>query len=182
MNAPFLISYFILWTLVFSLVLLNLVLFRQVGIMVMGNARGINRSGLPTGRKIPNVQTRRVDGSSWSTSQINGEAHILLFGTPTCKECSEIIPHLKSVAKKLNIKPVLLLFSDMESAQEYAHRNNLDFDVVQMSLKTAEKLDVAVSPFAYGVNSNGVITGKGLVNSLQQLEIIADTTISNEVA
>ena len=53
MNTFFWISYTMLWILVVPLVILNLVLFRQLGIMVMGTARGVNQSGIPVGHKIP---------------------------------------------------------------------------------------------------------------------------------
>lgn len=177
MNSFFWISYTVLWLLIVPLLLLNLILFRQLGIVVMGTARGVGQSGLPVGKSLPNVSSITTEGKPWSTDLIKSTPSLLLFGSPTCKECADIMPDLEKVAKKFGITPTLLLFADIDSAKEYANKLNLKFDVVQISHEMGHKLDVEISPFAYGVDSYGVIRGKGLVNELSQLESIARSAV-----
>ncbi|WP_231638504.1 hypothetical protein [Paenibacillus sp. JCM 10914] len=88
MSTFFWISYVVLWLLVVPLVVLNLILFRQLGIMVMGTARGINQSGVPVGKPLPSVTTTILQGGEWSTNEIHGTPSLMLFGSPTCKECA----------------------------------------------------------------------------------------------
>ncbi|OOC61939.1 thioredoxin fold domain-containing protein [Paenibacillus ihbetae] len=176
MNTFFWISYIILWLLVVPLVLLNLVLFRQLGIMVMGTARGVNQSGIPVGRKLPEAITTDLQGGSWSTSRLAGTSAILLFGSPTCKECAQIIPDFTRIAKKHQVKPVLLLFSSAEHAASYVSTIGYADEAVLVTPELARQLDVQVTPYAYAVDGSGVIRHKGLVNSREQLEAYVKAT------
>ncbi len=181
MSTFFIISYIALWILVVPLVILNLILFRQLGIFVMGTARGVDQSGIPVGRLLPKAKSLTLHGEQWSTETIKGRAHILLFGSPRCKECAEIMPYLESVCNKYNVNPTLLLFSEFELAKSYAKRLNLEFDVVHCTTELSQILDVEATPFAYAVDENGVIRGKGLVNDLGRLEFLAQS-VSRKVA
>lgn len=177
MNTFFLISYALLWLLVIPLVLLNLVLFRQLGIMVMGTARGINQSGLPIGKMIPKVDGLKTDGTPWSTSDLLGQSHILFFGSTTCSECRDIMPYLAQMKEKYNVTPVLMLFSELDMAKKYVKENNISHEVVLANNFISDKLDVTATPFAYAVDENGVIQSKGLINTLQQLESTAQSVL-----
>lgn len=170
MNAFFWISYTILWLLVVPLVLLNLVLFRQLGIMVMGTARGVNQSGIPVGRKLPKAETSTLYGKPWTTEALYGNSAIMLFASPTCKECARILPEFGAVAKQYGVKPILLLFATAAQGEAYMQAMEYDEEVLLVTPELAERLDVEVTPFAYAVDPGGMIRHKGLVNSREQLE------------
>ncbi|MFG1731804.1 methylamine dehydrogenase [Paenibacillus sp. 843] len=173
MNTFFWISYTMLWILVVPLVILNLVLFRQLGIMVMGTARGVNQSGIPVGNKIPGASTTTLQGAEWSTSELIGTPSLMLFGSPTCKECADILPDFRRIARMNNVKPILLLFSSVDLASDYVRKIAYDGEVLIVSSEFANHLDVQVTPYAYAVDMKGVIRHKGLVNSREQLEAYA---------
>lgn len=173
MNSFFWISYAILWILVVPLVILNLVLFRQLGIMVMGTARGVNQSGIPVGNKMPRATTTTLQGAKWSTGELIGRPSLMLFGSPTCKECAEILPDFQRIAMMNNVKPILLLFSSADLALDYVRKIAYDDEVLIVSSEFANHLDVQVTPYAYAVDANGTIRHKGLVNSREQLEAYA---------
>lgn len=170
MSTLFWLSYIMLWLLVIPLVILNLVLFRQLGIMIMGTARGVNQSGIPIGHKIPQVAAFRLKGEEWSTVELLGSPSLMLFGSPTCKECAEIMPDFKRIAEINEVKPILLLFSTAEFAAEYVRKINYTDEVMLVNPDLANQLDVQVTPFAYAIDRNGIIKHKGLVNSKDQLE------------
>ncbi|HEX6289735.1 MAG TPA: redoxin domain-containing protein [Herpetosiphonaceae bacterium] len=180
MSTFFWASYVALWLLIVPLVILNLLLFRQVGIMVMGTARGVNQSGIPAGRRLPAVNSVTIHGKPWSSESVKGRPHVLLFGSTTCKECSAIMPDLSRVQTMFGVQPILLMFSDIEQSAKYAERHNLSYDVIIASQELGAKFDVEVSPFAYGVDSQGIIRAKGLVNSRRQLEAIAQAALGDE--
>ncbi|AYB43870.1 thioredoxin fold domain-containing protein [Paenibacillus lautus] len=173
MNSFFWISYAILWILVVPLVILNLVLFRQLGIMVMGTARGVNQSGIPVGNKMPRATTTTLQGAEWSTGELIGTPSLMLFGSPTCKECAEILPDFQRIAMMNNVKPILLLFASADLALDYVRKIAYDDEVLIVSSEFANHLDVQVTPYAYAVDANGTIRHKGLVNSREQLEAYA---------
>ncbi|WP_231638505.1 hypothetical protein [Paenibacillus sp. JCM 10914] len=68
------------------------------------------------------------------------------------------------------MRPILLLFSSEELAQDYVHKIAYEGDVLIVTPKFADALDVQVTPYAYAVDASGVIRHKGLVNSREQLE------------
>lgn len=170
MNTFFWISYIILWLLVVPLVLLNLVLFRQLGIMVMGTARGVNQSGIPVGRSLPGAETTDLHGRSWTTSELFGTSAVMLFASPTCKECASIVPDFAAIAKQHDVKPLLLLFSTAEKGAAYVQTIEYGGQVLIVTPELADRLDVQVTPFAYAIDPQGTIRHKGLVNSREQLE------------
>ncbi|MFD2700392.1 TlpA family protein disulfide reductase [Paenibacillus shunpengii] len=171
MSTLFWLSYIMLWLLVVPLVMLNLVLFRQLGIMIMGTARGVNQSGIPIGHKLPQAAAFRLEGEEWSTAELLGAPSLMLFGSPTCKECAEIMPDFKRIAEINEVKPILLLFSTAELAAEYVRKINYTDEVMLVNPDLANQLDVQVTPFAYAIDRNGIIKHKGLVNSRDQLEL-----------
>lgn len=170
MSTFFWISYVILWVLVVPLIILNLILFRQLGIMIMGTARGVNQSGIPVGEKLPAATTVHLDGWKWSTEELKGSPVLMLFGSPTCKECAEILPDFQQMTKEHQVKPLLMLFSTAELAEDYVHQMEYEDEVYLVSSDFAHQMDVQVTPFAYAIDSRGVIRHKGLVNSREQLE------------
>ncbi|MBD7968397.1 thioredoxin fold domain-containing protein [Paenibacillus gallinarum] len=176
MSTFFWISYAILWLLVVPLVILNLILFRQLGIMIMGTARGVNQSGIPVGERLPAATTTHLDGRQWSTEELKGRPALMLFGSPTCRECAEILPDFQLMTKEHQVKPILMLFSSAELAEDYAHQIEYEDEVVLVSSEFAHQLDVQVTPYAYAIDSQGVIRHKGLVNSREQLESYIKST------
>ncbi|WP_211750379.1 methylamine dehydrogenase [Paenibacillus sp. Marseille-Q4541] len=176
MSTFFWVSYLILWLLVIPLVILNLVLFRQLGIMIMGTARGVNQSGIPVGKRLPVATTFHIDGTEWSTDELLGTSALILFGSPTCRECAEILPDFHRIAELNQVKPVLMLFSTPELASDYVRKIQYNDDVYIVSSELAHHLDVQVTPFAYAIDPRGVIRHKGLVNSRDQLESYMKST------
>jgi methylamine dehydrogenase accessory protein MauD len=173
MPTFFWISYTVLWILIIPLIILNLVLFRQLGIMVMGTARGVNQSGIPIGKKLPTAKTTDLNGREWSTDDLSGKSTVLLFGSPSCKECAEILPEFNKISKDYNIKPILLLFSPEDIAKEYVRKINYNDEVLIVTSELADSLDVQVTPFAYSIDEHGVVRQKGLVNNRDHLKAYA---------
>ena len=182
MNVFFWVSYITLWLLVVPLVVLNLVLFRQLGIVVMGTARGVNQSGIPAGRRLPKVGSVTIQGQDWSTESVKGRPHLLIFGSPTCKECSAIMPDLERMRQTFGVEPILLMFADMEQSTRYVQRHQLNVEVVLASQEVGSKLDVEVTPFGYGVDSQGIIRAKSLINSRTHLEVLARAALGDSAA
>ncbi len=178
MTIYFWLSYVVLWVIVFVMLVVNLVLFRQLGIMVMGTARGINDSGIPVNRKLPFVVSKTVDGRSWNTDAIKGKPHLLFFGSPNCAECIKILPELERVANLFGVTPILLLFAELEQAQTYIQKNKIKFDTVQATTTVGQELDISATPFAYGLDASGVVRAKGLINTREQLESMAQAALA----
>lgn len=172
MSTFFWISYVTIWVILITLLLLNLILFRQMGLFIMGSARGVNKSGISIGKKIPlditNLES--VKGKLISTAEIKGNPTLIFFASTHCAECKSIFPYIEKTCRDLNVIPVYFFFSDIDSTKEYLNVVNPELDAISISQHIGDKFDVEFTPFAYAVDENGVVQDKGLVNALHRLE------------
>ncbi|PLR77934.1 methylamine dehydrogenase [Bacillus sp. V3-13] len=170
MSTIFLTSYIVLWLLVVPLVILNLILFRQLGIMVMGTARGVNESGIPIGKKLPYFESEELDGVKWNLGQELGKPSLFLFISPRCNECKKILPDFLKISSMYNVSPILVIFADKVEAAEYINKIGFKGRSLSISHEQALPLDVSATPFAYAINSDGIVQEKGLVNTQGHIE------------
>jgi methylamine dehydrogenase accessory protein MauD len=181
MSTLFLISYFVLWALVIPLTILNLILFRQMGILIMGTARGIHDSGVPIGKKLPYFEGVSVDGLKWNINKEMGSPSLFLFVSPTCSECKKILPDFINITSKYSVDPVLFIFSDIEEAKDYISKLNYKGRAIVLNSAQGAAIDVSATPFAYAINSQGVVEEKGLVNTYGHIEKYV-TSVAQKVA
>lgn len=166
-------SLVLLWVVVLVTLGLSLLIFRQLGIMVMGTARGVNDSGIPAGRRLPALRLRSVTGAEWSPDAQAGRPYLLFFGAPHCRECAELMPSLRGLADDTGVQLVTLMFAGPGEARAYASEHGLPEPVVPIGEREAKALDVEVTPFAYAVDAGGVIRDKGLANSVERIRRMA---------
>ncbi|WP_078598333.1 redoxin domain-containing protein [Evansella clarkii] len=182
MSNFFWISYISLWVLVFPLLIMNLILYRQLGIMVMGTSRGVNQSGIPIGRELPKIPLKSIRNLKWSIENNYGTSTLVMFASTKCEECSKILPDLINLSNKTNVKMVLGVISeDIEDVRTYAQKHNVNFEVVQVTQEDGQELDIIATPFAYAIDGEGVVREKGLVNTYGHLEKYLKA-VSNKVA
>ncbi len=157
---------------------LTAVLFRQLGLFVLGTARGANDSGIAVGRRIPKVDLR--DARTGAELKISTRApSIVFFGSTTCSECTRIYPDVMAVQANYDIEVVNLLFGEsIADVLTYVERRGVEGQVAMATEEIAHAFDVEVSPFAFVVDEMGVVAGKGLlsgrVHLLKMLEPILD--------
>ncbi|MFZ3591776.1 methylamine dehydrogenase [Bacillus sp. DJP31] len=181
MNTLFIISYIILWLLIVPLIILNLVLFRQLGIMVMGTARGINDSGVPIGKKLPFFESYNLEGVRWNLGNEVGKPSLFLFVSPRCTECKKILPDFIKITSIYKVNPILFIFAEKEEAREYIKKIGYKGQSLIISHEQAMSLDVSATPFAYAIDSEGIVKEKGLVNTYGHIEKYVKS-MSNKVA
>lgn len=180
----FVLSYAVLWGLVLASLILNVVLFRQLGIMVMGTARGVEDSGIPVGKLLPSLELRTIDDAPWSTTALGGQPSLLFFGATYCRECREVMPLIRTLQARDDLDVVVFLFGDdgRGSAAAYAGKFALRGPVIAIDSASAKKLDVEVSPFAYVVGVRGSVVAKGLAADAQRISgMLAATGIVAEL-
>lgn len=169
MNTWFGMSYAVLWLVMFAILVLNLLLFRQLGIIVMGTARGVDRSGIPAGRRLPSVEVRTLDGSQWTPGQ-EERPYLLFIGATYCEECSALMPALRELQEIHNVRVVNMLFAeDEDEARDYGNKVGMLGPAMVIGQDIGHELDAGSVPFAYAVGGDGVIRAKGLANSEARL-------------
>ncbi|GII91967.1 TlpA family protein disulfide reductase [Sinosporangium siamense] len=149
--------------------ILTAVLFRQLGVFVLGTSRGANDSGISVGRRLPRLDL--VDARSNASVDVHTrEPKLLFFGSTACSECSLIYPDIKYVEDHYDIQVVNLLFGkDIADVTAYAQRFGVKGPVVFANEEIGQAYDVEVSPFAFVVDHRGLVAAKGLMNTRTQL-------------
>jgi hypothetical protein len=138
-------TYALLWLAVAGLVAVVLALYRQVGLLHLRlGPRGAfehDGEGLPLGTPAP-------DGL---------RSTLLVFTSPTCPVCKQIVPGLRAVASDHGLTVV-------HAREEDAQGRALH-----------DAFEVPGTPYAVFVGADGQVRAKGAVNTLEQLEGLVAT-------
>jgi methylamine dehydrogenase accessory protein MauD len=103
-----------------------------------------------------------------------GRPQLLLFVSPGCMVCEQVLPSLGAVANAGELSPVVLTDVDAhETARSYA-RKTIDAPIVPAP-EIVQAYDVPGTPYAVIIDRLGVVRAKGTVNNLEQLEGLIDT-------
>ncbi len=182
MDGWWLVSYIALWTLLLLLGVLGLAILRQLGLIYirLGGAVGARQTsdGPILGGTVPLPDRyREVAAESNVLLPRSGRIGVLLFLTPTCSICDEIIPHLPAYARSLRrAAEVVVVLSDHD------HRGRFDgWDNVRPRLLVDAELhtifDIPTYPYGVAVDETGVVRSKGTVNTVPQLDSLLDEAL-----
>jgi len=108
-------------------------------------------------------------GGQWQPSDWIDRPYLLVFASPTCRECKALIPRLAAVTRQSTVDVALVLISDQARAREYAENLALPDNTAVVSDDLAQSFDVEAVPFAYAVDQRGAIVAKGLLNSRSRI-------------
>jgi len=119
MNGIWLVSYLALWVLVIILTIIVLGLTRQLGLIYLrlGPEQNLlsTKEGLELGTAVPAFEAEDVIHNHKVTQEDwKGVATVLLFVSPTCSPCHELMPHLKEFHQSRNGKNNLVIVSQGE--------------------------------------------------------------------
>lgn len=144
MAGPWLVAFIALWLLVAVLAVAVVALLRQIGVLHQRLApMGVHfaSEGPELDRRAPAV------GIDWSISSLT----VMLFTSPTCVLCRELKPSLDAFRRQYRELRVQTI--DLESEAEI-------FDAMA----------VRSTPYVVAVDSAGMVRGRGVANSLEQIE------------
>jgi thiol-disulfide isomerase/thioredoxin len=139
-------SYVLLWVAVLGLSFAVVALLRQVGVL---HARlhplGVHFAG--EGPELSSVAAR-VDGLDYQAAAVT----LLAFTSPTCEVCEGLRPSLAAVQREYH--DVQLRVLDLDD------RTRPSFDA----------FNVRSTPYVVAVDRTGSVRGRGVANSLEQVE------------
>ena len=182
-NDALIISNIILWVIVVALTILLFAVTRQVGILHerVAPAGALQpTSGPKIGEITEEIKTSSLQGSSviLGGTQEEEKASLVLFISPTCPVCKELVPTAKSLAKA-EINQIRLFFAsdgeDLKQHKNYIH----DLEIEDYPYLVSEALgmyyQVSKLPFAVLIDGNGILRSKGLVNTREHLESLIES-------
>jgi methylamine dehydrogenase accessory protein MauD len=172
-------SYVVLWVLAIMLSVLVVALARQIGTLHLRlgprGALEMDDEGPPLGAELQPVVGTDLSGREVSLGG-PGEPQLLLFVSPGCRVCEQVLPGLPAVAGKSKLAPYLV--TDLDRA-ETAHRfaaPKLGVPIVP-GAAAVEAYGVPGTPYALVVDALGIVRGKGTINNLEQMEGLVDSAI-----
>lgn len=172
-------SYVILWLLVIVLCLVVVSLARQIGTLHLRlgprGALEMDDEGPPLGEAPTVADVVGVDGRMVSVGG-PGSAQVLLFVSPACHVCEQVLPSVGVAAKAKGMDAIVLSDTDpLETTHVFGHRR-LDVPIVP-GQDLAISYAVPGTPYVVVLDELGIARAKGTVNNLEQLEGLIDTAV-----
>lgn len=181
MSGVWLASYIVLWFVVLLLAFLLAGALRQLGLMQLrlGDDPGalITDTGLERGTQAPDFAGLDSEsGEVVALSELPAVPRMLVFASPGCLSCRELIPGLNEVRKTRGEFDFLVVCrGDLESCQAFGRMNRLEAPMVVDTTGQIEKdYLVSLTPFAYLIDHEGRVVIRGIANDWRQLESLLE--------
>jgi methylamine dehydrogenase accessory protein MauD len=176
-SDAFVVSHVVLWLLVIVLAAVVLALTRQIGLL----HERVAPAGALVGAETPRVgeaapvleledfrgRPQRVGGR-----EAGGRSTLLLFVSPTCPVCKELLPVARRMVAAERSALRLLLASDGPRAEHeaFVRRERLEDEAYLLSTPLGLAFQVARLPHAVLIDAEGLVRARGLVNTREHLE------------
>jgi methylamine dehydrogenase accessory protein MauD len=182
MSGVWLASYIVLWLLVLMLAFLLAGALRQLGLLQLrlGDDPGalITDTGLERGVLAPDFTAVHSEtGDLVTLSELPATPRLIVFASPGCLSCRELIPGLNEVRKtrKGEFDFLVVCRGDVESCQGFGRMNRLEAPMVVDTNGQIEKdYLVTLTPFAYLLDYERNVVIRGIANDWRQLESLLD--------
>ena len=166
------------WTLLFALGILVILAYRQISFMLKLKNLGTDKDGLPIEEKAPSFDYIAVKQATTTLSRFEPEGRwsLLLFADPGCASCQSTLLALERLVPKLSSGIRILVITSVDPAQitGFSEFKRTFLDIGNVSKAVIEKLyRIHTTPFAYLIDSTGVIQAKGLATDETAIRKIA---------
>lgn len=169
------VSNIALWTGFVVMVLVNLALARQVGVLyervAPAGALMMNQK-LSVGAQAPELALTTLEGAVEQVGKPGDKSQLLFFLSPDCPVCNELTPALKSAARAESDWLRVLLASDGDDQDHrgYARRKGLQQFPYLVSELLGKTYGVSKLPYAVLIDEQGKIASMGIINSREHLD------------
>jgi methylamine dehydrogenase accessory protein MauD len=165
-------SYIVLWLLVIVLCVVVVALARQIGTLYLRlgprGALEIDDEGPPLGEAPQSVEAPDTEGRVVHIGG-PGDPQLLMFVSPGCHVCDQVLPALPVVAHDARLSPIVVTDVDAEETALVFARKAVSAPVVP-GTEIARRYEVPGTPFVVVLDEMGVVRAKGTVNNLEQME------------
>lgn len=176
MEGFWLVSYVALWLFMVVIGCIVLALARQIGILHarLGpvGARMIN-AGPEIGDAAPSIKAIDIAGRSVTLGAQRGKRTLLLFLSPGCPRCGELLPALRTWHHTESNDLEIVLVSqepDREANEAFIAQHQLTAIPFVISQDLGVQYHIGIIPYAVLVDRLGRVRAKGLVNNAPHLE------------
>ena len=171
------ISNIALWAGFIVMVIINLALARQIGVLyeriAPAGALMLNKT-LRVGAAAPQLTVQDMDGKRLEIGapDADGRSLLLFFIAPDCPVCGSLVPVVKSAARAESAWLRVILASDGEDQDHgaYIRAKGLEAFPYVVSELLGKSYGVSKLPYAVLIDEKGLIASMGIINSREQLE------------
>lgn len=171
------VSYVVLWALVVVLCLVVVALARQIGTLHMRlgprGALEIDGEGPALGEAPPPLEATAIGGGSLTIGG-PGRAQLLLFVSPGCHICEQVLPSVRALAGDGEFVPIVVSDGDAYETSAAIKVSEVPAPVVP-GPGIAREYSVPGTPYVVVLDDLGAVRAKGTVNNLEQVEGLIDT-------
>jgi len=174
-------SNIILWFLVIILSLVVFALARQVGVLherVAPAGALMPTNGPKVGELIETALYKDLNGEPFTLGGVSEDrrATLILWISPTCPVCKGLVPTARSVCEDEDFNLVFASDGDkLEQHQAYVRDLGIGKYPYVVSQALGMKFAVSKLPFAALIGPDGTLRSKGLVNTREHLESLAES-------
>jgi methylamine dehydrogenase accessory protein MauD len=167
------VSQILSWIVILGLGLALLALARQVGVLHVRLAPAgalISGKGPVVGEAAPVMEATTLDGAALAIGKPVGRKQLLLFVSPHCPLCKDLIPIAKNFARSEKLDIVFV--GDDEESEQRAMIARLEMGGLAFvnSSIIGRAYHVDRLPHAVLIGEEGRLLSRGLVNSREHLE------------
>jgi thiol-disulfide isomerase/thioredoxin len=181
LTGPLLGTYIALWVLVGVLSVAVFALYHHFGEMYLNSREGRERQGPDRFAPVYRLSVRDVLGKDVEIPT-EGKASYLVFASTDCDFCAKLRPELIQLAREHeDLALCVICAGHPEAVQRWAdglHR--IAHVIPDPDQRIAARYQVTIAPFVVGVNSDGIVQTKGLVNDREGLRFYAGVTLSSD--
>ncbi|MEQ8514551.1 MAG: redoxin domain-containing protein [Chromatocurvus sp.] len=170
------VSNIVLWIGFVAMVLLNLALVRQIGVLyervAPAGALMLNQK-VKVGMPAPSLSVKGLDGADQQIGSVaSGKSQLLFFLSPDCPVCNELTPALRSAARAESAWMDVILVSDGDDQDHagYVRKKQLDAFPYLVSEIVGKTYGVSKLPYAVLIDETGTIASMGIINSREHLD------------
>ncbi|MDO9475095.1 MAG: methylamine dehydrogenase accessory protein MauD [Pseudohongiella sp.] len=163
---------------VLVLIFAVIALARQIGILHTRLAPAgalMTTAGPKVGQQAPVLSLVDIKGAPLTIGGPTKKAKLLMFVSPTCPICKDLVPMAVSMAKSEKLE--LVFGSDggqTAKHEDYIKRMKIEDYPYVVSMDLGMKFEVGKLPYAVLLDEKGVLRSKGLVNSREHLESLVN--------
>ena len=170
------VSNVVLWIGFIIMVVINLALARQIGVLyervAPAGALMMNQK-LSVGAPAPVLPVKTLDGNTEELGKVvDGKSQLLFFLSPDCPVCNELTPALKSAARAESdwLRVVLASDGPEQDHRAYVERKGLQQFPYVVSELLGKTYGVSKLPYGVLIDEEGKIASMGIINSREHLD------------
>jgi methylamine dehydrogenase accessory protein MauD len=174
-EGVWLVAYVIMWVFLIFLGVLVFVLFHELGRTHLGTSGATLRDGLRAAAKAPPFAALGESGKTVNFDPVGDKATFLIFGTPDCRVCQDLVPALEEfVAHRSSVLRAVLVFrtASEDPTATIDRYGSATTTLAVGSSDVVSRYKVRVTPFGYLIDQAGIIRAKGLVNGHNHLHAL----------